>query len=962
MSVHVLLPSLSRFAYPLLLTTLVFPFAGCTEAEPQATASKDKSKSAPSAQGSETTIESTSAESAELAADKCETATSPALATEPPTVYEISKAIDLRKWPRLEVVKSYDQQVGSMYYVAKSDLETASSFYEKLFTDAGWKPSQEMGGKIVNEFSSQMSLEKDGYLAFFSLSNDEENPGQINITLQTFPNIDARKLPRPEGCESVYDSQNSSMLVTEAPVKEVAAAIRDLVNEAGWTEHNYMQSSTPEMAVVNFVKNGVDLLAYISVAPAQGGKTSVQYAFTIMAHDVPIPPSAKDVNLTSSSPELQCLAPQDMEATAKFYHDAYAEVGYEAVDRLSRTGDEESALVFQTASDSAAVKSVILVELTARDGGTAVHLQPLSDEDIDPKGELADSLSDPTKEKMLEEEALDLDGIEPVGNLDINQEEMSEAEEFPRHPAVVRTFGDNDGSVKSLALSPDGKVVATGGYSFVAYNAESGEPIEGPEPFSDTNATTFSPDGKLLALGLSNGGLMVWDMNANEMPYELEGGDYSIERLSFSPNGKILALADTDGDLTLLNAKEGELIETRHVHEGRFNGLAFSPDGKQIATARSHVRIWDVESGEQLAEFRDPEGAIIGDIAFSPDGKFVAVAGFDTTLEVWDATEGKRTVLMEDHNDPVAAVAYSPDGELLASGSWGLDVVLWDATTGERLRVLTGHAQSINDLEFSTDGSQLASGADDGLVRLWDVQTALEHPDAEDAVPDLAGSPYSQEFEAEEFEEMAEEGQEEALREEIAEAEEVEGLPLPPNSQGTSSVGTMFSKTIETSVRSDLPDVMAFYVSELVDRGFLPDDAGETSDEKAVMKFSSDEELLTLTLEKFGAETRIKMDLKRPAAAESMGILPEEGKARVIVGNQLDSAVTVAIGKIELKAGPQEGLEKPDGPTTNLEPGKYTVKLIVEGKEPFEEPLEVEAGQTWGVMALPDGPFVIQIY
>lgn len=960
MSVHKLLPSMSRFAYPLLLTTLVFAFAGCTEAEPQTTASKDKSNSAPSAQGSETTTESISAESAERASDKGETATAPALATEPPTVYEISKAIDLRKWPRLEVVESYDQQVGSMYYVAKSDVETAASFYEKLFADAGWKPSQEMGGKLVNEFSSQMSFEKDGYLAFFSLSKDEEKPGQTNITLQTFPNIDARKLPRPEGCKSVYDSQSSSMLVTEAPVKEVAAAVRDLVTEAGWTEHNYMQSSTPEMAVVNFVKNGIDLLAYISVAPAQGGKTSVQYTFTVMSHDVPIPPGATDVNLTSSTPELQCLAPQDMEATAKFYRDAYAEVGYEAVDRLSRTGDEKSALIFHTASDAAPVKSVILVELTARGGGTGVHLQPLSDEDIDLTGELADSPSEPAS-KPAEVDSTFTYTFTP-GDAPIAQEEMPEAEDFPKHPAVVRTFGDNDGSVKSLALSPDGKVVATGGYSFIAYDAESGEPIEGPEPFSDTNATTFSPDGKLLALGLSNGGLMVWDMNANEMLYELEGGDYSIERLSFSPNGKILALADTDGDLTFLNAEDGELIETRHVHEGRFNGLAFSPDGERIATARSHVRIWDVESGEQLAEFKDPEGAIIGDIAFSPDGKFVAVAGFDTTLEVWDAAEGKRTLLMEDHNDPVAAVEFSPDGKLLASGSWGFDVVLWDATTGQRLRVLSGHAQSINDLEFSTDGSQLATGADDGLVRLWDVQTALEHPDAEDAVPDLAGSPYTQEFEAEEFEEMAEEGQEEALREEMAEAEEIEGLPLPPNSQGNSSVGTMFAKTIETSVRSDLPDVLAFYVSELVDRGFLPDDAGETSDEKAVMKFSSDEELLTLTLEKFGAETRIKMDLKRPAAAEEMGFLPEEGKARVIVGNQLDSTVTIAIGKIELKAGPQEGLEKPDGPTTNLEPGTYTVKLMIDGKEPFEEPLEVEAGQTWGVMALPEGPFVIQIY
>ncbi len=958
MSVHVLLLSMCRIAIPLLLSTLVFACTGCTESEPQGSASQDNATSAPSSQASESTSTgSTASDSAADTADEPETGSKPALATEPPTVYEISKAIDLRKWPRLEVVDSYDQQVGSMYYVAKSDMETAASFYEKLFADAGWKPSQEMGGKIVNELSSQMSFEKDGYLAFFVLSNDEEKPGQVNITLQTFPNIDARNLPCPDGCEQLYASQSSTMLVSEAPVKEVAAAIRELVADEGWIEHNFLQSSTPEMAVINFVKNGIDLLAYVSVAPAQDGKTTVQYAFTIMAHDVPIPPGATDVKLTSSTPELQCLAPQNIESTAKFYRDAYTDVGYEFVDNLSRAGDEKSTLVFHTASDTAPVKSVILVELTAKDGGTGVHLQPLSDEDIDPTGDLADSASEPTEEEMQ-----DIKDIEPAANLDMDLEEMSEAEEFPKHPAVLRTFGDNDGSVKSLALSPDGKVLATGGYSFIAYDTNSGERIEGPEPFSDTNATTFSPDSKLLALGLSDGGLIVWDMDANEALYEFEGGDYSIERLSFSPDGKMLAVADTHGDLTLLNAEDGELIATRNVHEGRYNGLAFSPDGKRIATARSDVRIWDVESGELVAKFKDPEGSIIGDIAFSPDGKLLAVAGFDTTIEVWDATEGKRKLVMEDHNEPVAAVAYSPDGKLLASGSWGFDVVLWDAATGKRLRVLSGHAQSVNDLAFSTEGSQLATGADDGLVRLWDVQAALEHPDAEDPVADLAASPYSDGFEAEEFEEMAEEGEEEARSREMAEVEEVEGLPLPPNRDSTSTVGTQFAKTIETSVRSDLADMIAFYVSELVDRGFLPDDAGETSEEKAVMKFSSDDELLTLTLEKFGAETRIKMDLKRPAAAEAMGILPEKGKGRVIVGNQLDTNVTIAIGDIELKAGPQEGLEKPDGPTTNLEPGKYAVKLIREGKEPVEDTLEIEADQTWGVMALPDGPYVIQIY
>lgn len=945
-------------------------FVGCTEAETKATTTQeDVTAGATDNDAAEKTKPAGKVTSDETTnASEVETQ-KPALASDPPTVYEVSQVIDVRTLPRLEVVQSYDQQVGSMYYVAKSDLKTAAAFYEKLYTDAGWKPSTEMGGRHENETSCQMALEKNGYLAFFAVSADEENPGQINISVNTFPNLDARQLPHAENCEVLHGSQASMMLVSEASVKDVAEATREILIGAGWTEHSQTPMPSPEMAVINLVKNGIGLLAYISKAPAQGGKTTVQYAFTIMANDVPLPPGASNIQLTESTPRMDCVAPGDLAKNAAFYRKAYAKVGYEAIENLSKIGEKKAALVFQTASGTSPSRKLVLVELTAEGGLTRVHLEPLSDENIDLTQELADS-KEATDDAEMAEQPIGLVDTELMDDLaEESAEAMEVAEATPSHPAVVRTFGDGNGSVKTLSLSRDGKYLATGGYSFIAYDLATGERINAPAPFSDVNATTYSPDSKLLALGLSDGGLIVWDVAKEEAKYELEGGEYSIERLCFSPDGTTLAVADSDGDLTLLKADDGEVIKSISAHEGLFNGLAFSPDGKLLATARDQVRLWDVTSGERVTEFKEPEGAIIGDIAFSPDGKTLAVAGFDSNIELWDIAAAKRTQVLEDHDSPVATVAFSPDGTLLASGSWGFEVVLWDAASGKRLRVLSGHAQSVNDLAFSADGTQLATGADDGLVRLWDVRAALEHPNAEEPVADLANSPYAAddgfELEEETIEgAAAEEMPDEDFADDFGEMnqDEVEGLPLPPENQGLSNVGTQFARTIETSVRSPLAEVLAFYVAELTERGFLPAEESDVNEEQVMMKFTGPEGPLTLTLEKFGAETRIKMDLKRTAVAKAAGILPEAGKARVIVGNSTEFNVSITIGKVKLEAGPGEGIDRPDGPTANLEPGKYTVTVVREGASPQEEAVELKADETWGVMVVPPGPAIIQLY
>merc|ERR1740121_925162 len=87
---------------------------------------------------------------------------------------------------------------------------------------------------------------------------------------------------------------------------------------------------------------------------------------------------------------------------------------------------------------------------------------------------------------------------------------------------------------------------------------------------------------------------------------------------------------------------------------------------------------------------------------------------------------GELAMALDGHDtdDPwgfVMSVAFSPDGSVLASGSGDSSIILWNATDGTKLRTMQGHSEYIASLVFSPDGTKLASGADEEEVKVWDV-------------------------------------------------------------------------------------------------------------------------------------------------------------------------------------------------------------------------------------------------
>ncbi len=241
-------------------------------------------------------------------------------------------------------------------------------------------------------------------------------------------------------------------------------------------------------------------------------------------------------------------------------------------------------------------------------------------------------------------------------------------------------------------------------------------------------AIAVSPDGKLLATAGGDQVIRLIDPASAKERGLLKGLQGFVRTLAFSPDGKLLASAGDDREVVIWDVAAGKEVRRIGAHQNGIRMAAFAPDGKTLVSSGfdEHIGLWDVATGKQRRFFW-AHPRVPYSVAFSPDGKMLASGGdLADTICLWDAATARLIRSWPGHKQCVATVAFSPDGRLLASGGGDTTVRVWETITGKEVRHLDGHNSEVTNLAFAADGRTLVSASAHATVHLWDLASGKE--------------------------------------------------------------------------------------------------------------------------------------------------------------------------------------------------------------------------------------------
>jgi WD40 repeat protein len=296
----------------------------------------------------------------------------------------------------------------------------------------------------------------------------------------------------------------------------------------------------------------------------------------------------------------------------------------------------------------------------------------------------------------------------------------------------LRTLQGHSGLACSVAFSPDGNWIASGGTSTIKlWDAKDGRELwKMPELTHKHFPLAFSPDGSQIVSGGKAGAMRFWEAKTGRLLATLRGHPQPVHTLAFSRDGERLVSGCRDGLIKLWEAKTGREIRMMKGESGWINSAAFSPDGNRIVSGSSDgsIAVWNAGDGRKTLTLQEnPRGirriSSVASVAFSPDGNWIAsgsAGGGQAKLELWDARTGREKWTVQPLQ--VLSVAFSPDGRRIALGDADNTVRLYDAETGRERLVLKGHSAPVPSVAFSPDGKRMASASLDGTIKLWDSE------------------------------------------------------------------------------------------------------------------------------------------------------------------------------------------------------------------------------------------------
>lgn len=229
----------------------------------------------------------------------------------------------------------------------------------------------------------------------------------------------------------------------------------------------------------------------------------------------------------------------------------------------------------------------------------------------------------------------------------------------------------------------------------------------------------LSPDGKQLATGGIDGTVRVWDVETGKLVRALIGHQYYVYGLSWSPDGHTLASAGSyDATIRLWDTRSGQPLRVIKGLPSYVVQVAWSPDGKSLLAAGGESGIvtrWDAATSKEMGKAE--LGRPVLSLSWHPDGRSAAIVAQTLAVQILDTETMKLTRSVGDIKIGFLSCAWSPDGKMLAAGA-PTSTLLFDGE-GNLQRTLNLQGAAV---AWSPDSKQIATASPTGARNtVWEA-------------------------------------------------------------------------------------------------------------------------------------------------------------------------------------------------------------------------------------------------
>nr|XP_031316555.1 periodic tryptophan protein 2 homolog isoform X1 [Camelus dromedarius] len=268
--------------------------------------------------------------------------------------------------------------------------------------------------------------------------------------------------------------------------------------------------------------------------------------------------------------------------------------------------------------------------------------------------------------------------------------------------SLIHSLSVSDQRVASIAINSSGDWIAFGcsglGQLLVWEWQSESYVLKQQGHFNSMVSLAYSPDGQRIATGGDDGKVKVWNTLSGFCFITFTEHSSGVTGVTFTSTGYVIVTSSMDGTVRAFDLHRYRNFRTfTSPRPTQFSCVAVDSSGEIVSAGAQdsfEIFIWSMQTGRLLDVLSGHEGPISG-LCFNPMKSILASASWDKTVRLWDMVDSWRTTETLALTSDALAVTFRPDGAELAVATLNSQITFWDPENA----VQTGSIEGRHDLK-----------------------------------------------------------------------------------------------------------------------------------------------------------------------------------------------------------------------------------------------------------------------